>query len=244
MRKFAFLLLLVLIGIFTSLLNPTTVLAKGCCKSGFYVDPRNSSGCVPIVGTMLQIVPNECSPTETCNIPTQLCEVITKQPDICPTGKTLASIAYTALNGGKYTCCDTLNGPPLSCVNPVGCKPNKKIIYKFSGGKCIAEKTTDVFTCLQTGGICNTALGPIDTKPEAFVAVILKYALILGGLAIIFTLIMIGYTVLTSQGNPEKLQAAKEMAISLFTGFLFLVFSFTLLRIIGVDILGLPGIGP
>jgi hypothetical protein len=46
---------------------------------------------------------------------------------------------------------------------------------------------------------------------------------------------------MTSQGNPEKVQAAREQLTSAIVGLLFIIFSLAILTIIGVDILKLPG---
>jgi len=46
---------------------------------------------------------------------------------------------------------------------------------------------------------------------------------------------------MTSQGDQEKIKAARERITSAIIGFLFLVFSLVLLEIIGVNILRIPG---
>jgi len=86
-----------------------------------------------------------------------------------------------------------------------------------------------------------TAVGCIPTAPEEFIKWLLPVVIsIAGGIA--FLLILLGsFTVLTSAGNPDKLNEGKDIIVSAIVGLLVILFSVVLLKIIGVDILGLPG---
>jgi hypothetical protein len=46
----------------------------------------------------------------------------------------------------------------------------------------------------------------------------------------------------TSAGDPKKLQAGKELLTAAISGLLLLIFSVFILRIIGVEILNIPGL--
>ncbi|MBI4039496.1 hypothetical protein HY388_01550 [Candidatus Daviesbacteria bacterium] len=86
-----------------------------------------------------------------------------------------------------------------------------------------------------------TAIGRIPTSPAGFVQFVLQWAIgIAGGIA--FLLMLMGAVqVITSQGNPEQLQNGKDHITSAVVGLIFIVLSVILLKIIGVDILGIPG---
>ncbi len=87
----------------------------------------------------------------------------------------------------------------------------------------------------------KTALGCIPTDPSAFIGFILTIGIGLAG-GIAFLLILFGgFQILTSAGNPEQLNAGKELVSSAIAGLLLIIFSVFILRIIGVDILGIPG---
>ncbi len=91
-----------------------------------------------------------------------------------------------------------------------------------------------------TKGI-NTAIGciPFDNQ-EAFVGWVLRWGIGIGG-GVAFILILIaGFMITTSQGDPKKLQAGRELLTSAIGGLILLIFSVFVLRVIGVDILGLP----
>lgn len=88
----------------------------------------------------------------------------------------------------------------------------------------------------------ETALGCVSTDPSTFVGTLLGWAIgIAGGIA--FLLIVFGgFQVVTSSGDPEKLNNGKEIIVSAMAGVLMIVFSVILLKIIGVDILHIPGL--
>lgn len=87
-----------------------------------------------------------------------------------------------------------------------------------------------------------TAVGCIPANPQDFVARLLQVAIgIAGGIA--FLMIMYGgLTMMLSSGNPEKLNGGKEIITSAIAGLLLIIFSVVILKIIGVDILGIPGL--
>ncbi len=88
-----------------------------------------------------------------------------------------------------------------------------------------------------------TPLGCVKTNPAGLVSFILKFLLYTSGGIAALLIIFGGYTMMTSQGNPEKLQGARETITSAVVGLLFIIFSLVLLEIIGVDILRIPGFG-
>lgn len=86
----------------------------------------------------------------------------------------------------------------------------------------------------------NTALGCISVTGTDFVTKLLNFGIgIAGGIAFLLV-IFGGFQILTSAGNPERLNEGKELISSAITGLLMIVFSVFLLRIIGIDILGIP----
>lgn len=97
------------------------------------------------------------------------------------------------------------------------------------------------------GGTCkpeevNTAIGCIPINDQsAFINFILKWAIGVGG-GIAFLLILVAsFQIMTSSGNPDRLKAGQELLTSAIAGLIMLVFSIFILRVIGVDILNIPG---
>jgi hypothetical protein len=87
-----------------------------------------------------------------------------------------------------------------------------------------------------------TALGDVPTDPTEFVAWVLARAVGIGG-GLAFVLMLFGaYQIITSSGDPKKLQEGKEKITAALSGLLFIIFSLFLLKLIGVDILSIPGL--
>jgi hypothetical protein len=85
-----------------------------------------------------------------------------------------------------------------------------------------------------------TAVGTISTDPASFITSVFTIVLgLAGGIALIL-IILAGYRYMTSQGNPEAVKAANEQLTAAIVGLLFIIFSFVILRTIGVDILKIP----
>lgn len=90
----------------------------------------------------------------------------------------------------------------------------------------------------------STAIGDISTEPQGFIKKIFEVVLgLVGGIALIVIMIS-GYRMMASQGNPESLAAARGQLISAIVGLLFIIMSFVILQVIGVDVLRIPGFNP
>ncbi len=97
--------------------------------------------------------------------------------------------------------------------------------------------------CGGTQGI-DTAIGCIPlfgTNPNSplnpFMSFVIGWgAGVAGGIAFILILFS-GFQIMTSSGNPQKLQAGKELLGAAVSGLLLLIFSAFILRVVGVDIL-------
>lgn len=90
--------------------------------------------------------------------------------------------------------------------------------------------------------VCSTAFGNISTRPADLIGTIFGLILGVSGSIAILLIIFGGYRLMMAQGNSEKTQEAKETITSAILGLLFILFSTTILQIIGIDVLGLKGI--
>lgn len=90
-------------------------------------------------------------------------------------------------------------------------------------------------------GSVTTAFGSWSTDPAKFVTSLMSILMSIAGSIAVLLIIASGYTMIMSQGDPEKIQGAKERLTAAIIGLLFLIFSVVILEIIGVNLLHLPG---
>ena len=87
----------------------------------------------------------------------------------------------------------------------------------------------------------QTAIGCIPTQPDLLASRIITIATGVGsGIAFLF-LLTGAFKLITSGGDPDSVQGAKETITSAIAGLLLIVFSVVILQVVGVQLLGLPG---
>jgi len=102
------------------------------------------------------------------------------------------------------------------------------------------QQTEESVTCDEGKGI-NTAIGCIPINDtNAFIGFILRWAIGIGGGIAFLLILYAGFMIMSSSGDPERLKAGQELLTSAIAGIIMLIFSVFILRVIGVDILGLP----
>ncbi|PIR80257.1 MAG: hypothetical protein COU25_01095 [Candidatus Levybacteria bacterium CG10_big_fil_rev_8_21_14_0_10_35_13] len=85
----------------------------------------------------------------------------------------------------------------------------------------------------------DTPFGRIGTTIESFTRFLLGFILsISGGIAVILIIIS-GYRLMVSRGNPEQVQNAREQLTAAIVGLLFVIFSLVILQVIGNSFLGI-----
>lgn len=118
--------------------------------------------------------------------------------------------------------------------------------WAYLNGELIPPGTDDELRGIEDKKCLSikTAIGDITTEAPDFVRFIFGVVLGLAGGISLVLIIIAGYKFMASQGNPESLQAARDQLISAIIGLLFIILSFVILQVIGVDILHIPGFTP
>lgn len=86
----------------------------------------------------------------------------------------------------------------------------------------------------------NTAIGCIDTSSGMGLArQVTTLGLGIGGGTSFLLMVIAGIMIMTSAGDPKKLTAGKELLTAAIAGLLLIVLGAYLLRLVGVEILGI-----
>lgn len=147
----------------------------------------------------------------------------------------IPSAAFAAVTPGVPTC--DLCGWCNPTINPS--PPNWNDCHN-----CLYEPTPTPFGPeVERANSYYTVFGCLSTRPEFFVKNILTIVFAVAG-GIAFLAVLTGAAiVLTSSGYPQRLQTGKDLIISSLFGLLLIIFSVFLLRVVGLDILKIPGFG-
>ena len=138
-------------------------------------------------------------------------------------------------------CCPTREDCQTRRQNARSDRREERAIENLSGlcDNVSGGAKTDCTNCFTQGSVW-TAVGCIPTEPSAFIGKFLGLGIGVGGGIALLLILFGGFQILTSAGNPEQLNAGRELVGSAITGLLLIIFSIFLLKVIGVDILGIP----
>jgi len=131
--------------------------------------------------------------------------------------------------------CSSVLVPVFAQTPTPGIDRSKECEYAFGGekDKCLA--------CVKKGSAW-TVLGCLPIEPTGFSTFILRFAIGIGG-GIAFLMMLAGaFTVITSRGDPERLKQGKRTITKAAIGLLVIIFAIFILRIVGQELLGLPGL--
>ena len=133
---------------------------------------------------------------------------------------------------GAYPSIKDTKNPSCVCKrDPVGTKELCNRYIKTPG---------ELRSCVNCNGLW-TGVGCMGTNLTSFTGSLIGIGVgIAGGIAflcILYSAILFQ----TSRGNPESIKKAREYMTNCIIGLILILFSVLILRIVGVDILGLPG---
>lgn len=167
------------------------------------------------------------------------------QSDSCGAGYTPECVSGSCGVSPNCTCIleedKDCGGEGESCC-PYGdqCSPGLTCWANLCGRTSPAGDKDEIPILCSDGKSIDTAIGciPIQNTNE-FIEFILRWAIGIGGGIAFLLIVFAGFQIMTSAGNPERLKAGQELLTSAIAGLILLIFSVFILRIIGVNILGI-----
>lgn len=202
-----------------------------------------NSNCNPANGD-----PGDCNDNLICQDESSKCvRAQARLGDVCYK----CGAAYTW--NGQY-CADSNNGTCIapesraycaegsSCTQGKGCQKNtepppaeqdKSKPLKTPCEKSLSGTVSDGEECT---GVFSGLGVRLPTDPLELIPQILSVILGISGGIVILLIIRAGYKLMFSQGNPEKVQEARDELTSAIVGLLFIIFSFVLLQFITNDL--------
>lgn len=226
---------------------PSSCTEPNCCFETFYITN---------VGNQTYCYPKGTTTTST-SCPPGSGNIMTAAGPCAITDPTYANKCCVQTTAYVVNGCENKNDPNHAIINWCSevianatfvdknyCSdPTTKLNAAGTGCEKFVETPWDLNykTCSTGGQGIDTAIGciPTNSLPDTL-GFFLRFAIGAAGGVILLMLIATGYTLITSSGNPDKLNAVKENLVSIFSGLILVGFSLVLLKTIGADILKLP----
>ena len=97
-------------------------------------------------------------------------------------------------------------------------------------------------TCISQENCYWSGIGSVYTDLPSFINKnLFGIFLSLAGILTLLCIIYSAFILQTSSGNPERIKKARQYLTSCITGLLLIIFSIFILRVIGGDIIKIPG---
>lgn len=241
--------------------TPTSVIPNNADKAGEILNcgfaNADTNGkqkcCAPGIGAqefnMASDVPEDCSWWDAgCHLSTRLQSYFTLKTQGMIDQKTSEYNELLSKNGGVMPECFV-----GTCEIVAG---ERKCVPEKASAICeryIDDENYDAYskcdTCMKQNldfGKSNkfySAIGCIDTSFEGIIGQVFTLGIGAAGMIALGCIIYSAFIMQTSMGNPEQLQKAQENVTSCITGLILIILSIFILRVLGVDILRIPGFG-
>ncbi len=210
-----------------------------CCNTPKIVN-CDSNQIVDLALGLLKIIPGTNFIFDFKNDLTDKCLIVkayvdnNNEPQACMSGE--------AMVGGQVTT-DYANSN-CKCIDTKAKNPNQAMLdmcSKYLTSSINANELSNCFNCANSNGIW-TGLGCLPLEIDRLIGnFVLTMGIGVGGGFALLCIIYAAFMMQSSQGNPEKLKKAQEMITSCIMGLMLIIFSVFIMRIIGVNIIRIPG---
>ena len=192
---------------------------------------------------MPDISVNLSSPFSVLNDPINNAVKFLSDTLVKPTLNKIKNLLYNTLEINQQAYCKD-GTQPSDLNNPASCTCISEALANASR-LCLGITTSEKSECLSCvtsqEGIW-TAIGCVQSDLGTFISQkLLGWGVGLAGIIAMLCIIYSAFQLQTSRGNPEKIKKAQELLTSCIMGLMLIIFSVFILRLIGVDILKIPG---
>ncbi len=134
-----------------------------------------------------------------------------------------------------------VNNDSCICLVQPSVVPTNAMGYVCSSMSINTNEKAQCSACVGNGGYWSS-LGCFSGNVSEFIAekILGTGVGIAGGISLL-CIMFAAFQMQTSSGNAEKIKKAQELLTNCITGLMVVIFSVLILKIIGVDILRLPG---
>ena len=136
------------------------------------------------------------------------------------------------------------SSPSCRCINAITPSPAYLgALNSFCQSQSNLGERNSCLQCANSGGVWS-GVGCVKTDFKGFIEeTVFGIGVGLAGGFSLLCVIYAAFMMQSSQGNPEKLKKAQEMITSCIIGLMLVIFSVFILKLIGVNILRIPGFG-
>lgn len=124
------------------------------------------------------------------------------------------------------------------------CQGENRVLNNLCVNIANEKERSECLRCVGNNIGVWTAIGCVYSDLDKFITEkVFGWGIGLAGIIALLCIIYSAFTLQTSGGNPEKIKKAQELLTSCIMGLMLIIFSVFILRLIGVDILKIPGFG-
>lgn len=154
--------------------------------------------------------------------------------------KNLAQRTIQPCNEGTPSTPGNIEDPNCNCI--ASSSSSLVSLVKYCNNIVSAKEKTSCINCVTKEGGIWSGIGCVQANVKDFMQkTLLGWGVGLAGMFALLCIIYSSILMQTSQGNPERLKKAQELLTSCIMGLMLIIFSVFILRLIGVDILKIPG---
>lgn len=164
-------------------------------------------------------------------------------PVLDPLNRTVQQTVVPCIEGTPSTPGDPGNSN-CRCIRPT--EAPLKALLDLCKNVRSSEKSSCENCLTGVGGSVGvwSGVGCIKSNVNTFIQeTLLGWGVGLAGIIALLCIIYSAFMMQTSSGNPERIKKAQELLTSCIMGLMLIIFSVFILRLIGVDILKIPGFG-